>query len=106
MKERWPALAAYFGLQGTPPPATNDEEGVLKPSQYINKYRGVLEERGVKSSPVFKGEFLDSYGYYLDFDRYLSLNKLREAGFTEELDPNDSWFKAFDKLKRARMIAD
>ncbi|KAL8705861.1 MAG: hypothetical protein Q9225_008001 [Loekoesia sp. 1 TL-2023] len=103
MRERWPALAAYFGLEGTAP--AEGDDGLLKPSEYIKKHAGVLEQRGVNISPVFKGEFLDSYGYYLDFDRHLSLEKVRKTGFTEELDPNESWFKAFDRFKRAGMIA-
>lgn len=103
MRDRWPALAAYFGLEGTAP--VDDGEGMLKPSEYIKKHYGVLEKYRVKSSPVFQGEFLDSYGYYLDFDRHLSLEKVRKAGFTEAKDPNESWFKAFDRFKRAGMIA-
>ncbi|KAL8693587.1 MAG: hypothetical protein Q9218_001629 [Villophora microphyllina] len=101
MKERWPELAAYFGLEGVGP-----EEGnhALKPSEYIAKHSTVLEEAGVESSPVFKGEFLDSYGYYLDFDRHMSLEKLRKAGFAEEIDPNQSWFRAFDRYKKAGML--
>ncbi|KAL8833218.1 MAG: hypothetical protein Q9170_004413 [Blastenia crenularia] len=105
MKERWPALAGYFGLEGTAPAEDDEGQKMLKPSGYITKHQGALKEAGVKSSPVFKGEFLDSYGYYLDFDRQLSLEKVRKAGFREELNPNRSWFKAFDRFKRAGMIA-
>lgn len=101
MRERWPRLAAYFGLQGIAP---SEYQNILKPSEYIAKHSAVLEEAGVKSSPVFKSEFLDSYGYYLDFDRHLSLEKVKKAGFTEELDPNQSWFRAFDRYRKAEMI--
>ncbi|KAL9594508.1 MAG: hypothetical protein Q9219_007002 [cf. Caloplaca sp. 3 TL-2023] len=106
MRRRWPALAEYFGLVGTEPvEEQGDGKGMMKPSEFIKKHFKVLEEKGVRSSPVFKGEFLDSYGYYLDFDRQFSLEKVREAGFDEELDPNESWFKAFDRFKKAGMIA-
>ncbi|KAL9582632.1 MAG: hypothetical protein Q9212_003179 [Teloschistes hypoglaucus] len=101
MRERWPRLAAYFGLQGIAP---SEDPNVLKPSEYIAKHGTVLEKVGIKSSPVFKSEFLDSYGYYLDFDRHLSLEKVKKAGFTEELDPNQSWFRAFDRYRQAEMI--
>lgn len=103
MKERWPALATYFGLEGTPP-IENDNKERLQPSEYIKKHYNVLEKHGVKSSPVFRGDSLDSYGYYLDFDRQLSLEKVKKAGFEEEKDPNESWFEAFDRFKRAGMI--
>ena len=101
MSERWPALASYFGLEGTGPV---DDPNLLKPGEYINKHRKVLEQYGVKSLDVFKGDFLDTYGYYLTFDRQLSLDRARSAGFSEEIDPTLSWFKAFDRFKRAHMI--
>ncbi|KAL8744445.1 MAG: hypothetical protein Q9184_007996 [Pyrenodesmia sp. 2 TL-2023] len=108
MNERWPVLADYFGLRGIAPLSTadNDEASkVLKPSEFIKKHGHLLEAKGVRSSAVFKGDFLDSYGYYLDFDRHLSLDKVRRAGFGEEVDPNDSWVKVFEMLKTAGMIA-
>lgn len=103
MSERWPALAKYFGLEGTAP--VDDAAGLMKPSEYIQEHKAAFDKAGVKRSPVFKGEFLDSHGYYLDFNRQMSLEKVRKAGFTEELDPNESWFKAFDRFKEAGMIA-
>lgn len=100
MSERWPALAAYFGLEGVGP----DPNAQVKPGEYLNENRGVLEKAGVKVSEVFKGCYLDNYGYYLTFDRYLSLEKARSVGFKEEKDPNLSWFRAFDQFKEAGMI--
>ncbi|KAI4202162.1 MAG: hypothetical protein LQ346_002014 [Caloplaca aetnensis] len=112
MNERWPVLANWFGLRGIAPrssPADNDdqarEEVVLKPSEFIKKHGHLLEAKGVRSSAVFKGDFLDGYGYYLDFDRQLSLDKVRRAGFVEEVNPNDSWMRAFKMFKAAGMIA-
>jgi len=101
MTERWPALAHYFGLDGIGPV---DDSTVLKPGEYTQKHRKVMEEHGVKANEVFKGHFLDTYGYYLTFDRHLSLEKAESAGFSEEIDPNSSWFKAFDRFKQAGMI--
>lgn len=87
MVERWPALAAYFGLEGVGP---SDDPSVLKPGEYVAKHREVLEKNGIKGNPVFKGHFLDTYGWYLSFDRQMSLDKARSVGFTEEIDPNSS----------------
>ncbi|KAL8782221.1 MAG: hypothetical protein Q9213_005587 [Squamulea squamosa] len=103
MQTRWPKLAAYFGLEGVAPVEESGEK-MMAPSEYIRKHHAEAEEMEVKGSEVFKGEFLDSYGYYLDFDRQLNLEKVRKAGFGEELDPNESWFKAFGRFKRAGMI--
>ncbi len=111
MNERWPLLANWFGLRGIAPrssPVDNDDqarEEALKPSEFIKKHGHLLEAKGVRSSAVFKGDFLDEYGYYLDFDRQLSLDKVRQAGFVEEVNPNDGWIRAFEMLKAADMIA-
>ncbi|KAJ9661101.1 hypothetical protein H2201_006651 [Coniosporium apollinis] len=101
MSERWPALAKYFGLEGIGPV---DDPNVLKPGEFVKKHQCVLEEHGMKSNQVFKADFLDTYGYYLTSDRQLSLDKARAAGFSEEIDPASSWFKAFDRCKMAGMI--
>lgn len=102
--ERWPAIAAYFGLEGVGP--VENDPNVLKPGAYIKKHQHVLEEaqHGNKSTLVFKPDFLDAYGYRLNFDRQMSLDKARSAGFTEEVDPISSWFKTFDRFKKASMV--
>lgn len=101
MAERWPRICNYFGLEGVGP---SEDPSTLRPGEYTKKHLHVLEELGLKANAVFKGDFLDTYGYYLTFDRQLSLDKARSAGFSEEIDPNSSWFKAFDRFRKAGMI--
>lgn len=101
MSERWPALAKYFKLEGMGPV---DDPSVLRPGEYIKKHQHVLAEHGIRQNMVFQTDFLDGYGYYLNFDRQLSLDKTRSTGFVEEIDPILSWLKAFDRLKKAGMI--
>lgn len=101
MSQRWPQLAQYFGLKGTGP---IDDPNALRPSAYIKKHQDVLEKYGVKNSNVAQAERLDGYGYHYTFDRQLSLDKAREAGFSDEIDPASSWYKAFDRFKRFGMI--
>ena len=101
MSERWPALASYFGLQGTGP---TDDPSSLKPGEYLKEHKHVLEENNLNKNEVFHADFLDAYGYHFTFDRHLSLDKARLAGFSEEIDPNSSWFKAFDRFERAGMV--
>ncbi|KAL9007642.1 MAG: hypothetical protein Q9173_007136 [Seirophora scorigena] len=82
-----------------------EEEAVLKPSEYIKKHGHLLEAKGARSSgssAVFQGDFLDGYGYQLDFDRQLSLEKLRRAGFGEEVDPDEGRVRAFETLLAPR----
>jgi len=104
MSERWPALASYFGLEGIGPVEYMNDQKVLLPGEYTKKHQHVLKEHCTRANEVFKAEFLDTYGYYLTVDRQLCLDKVRAAGFSEEIDPNSSWFKAFDRFKKAGMI--
>ena len=104
MSERWPAIANYFGLEGTGPLDDGKEEGLLRPGEYIEMHKGVLDRWGGKGSRVFKAEALDEYGYHFTFDRHMSLEKVKGVGFEEEMEPNASWFKAFDRLRAAGMI--
>ncbi|KAJ6473122.1 hypothetical protein C8R45DRAFT_1012304 [Mycena sanguinolenta] len=102
MRERWPALAAFFGLVGVGPPAPGAI--VLKPGEYALKHQDVLKAKCRNPNEVFGAAFLDGYGYHFTADRQLSLEKIRAVGFTEELDPLESWFRAFRRFKEAGMV--
>lgn len=59
----------------------------------------------MKGTGVWHTEQLDSYGYWLNFDRHLSLRRLREeAEFSEEARPEDGWYRAFELFRKAGMI--
>lgn len=64
MSERWPAVAKYFGLEGVGPA----DDHVLRTGECIKKQPAYFGRALVQ---VFKSEFLDTYGYYLTFDRQL-----------------------------------
>ena len=98
MSERWPQLAQYFGLNGSEPV---DDPSALLPSEYVKSHQDVLRDRGIR---IHEGANLDHYGYHFTFDRQLSLDKARDAGFTEETDPTSSWYKAFDRFKKFGII--
>ncbi|KAJ7499912.1 hypothetical protein FB451DRAFT_1074226 [Mycena latifolia] len=102
MRERWPAFAAYFGLVGVGPPAP--DASMLKPGEYALKHQDILKAQCKKPNNVTGAAFLDRYGSSLNFDRQLSLDKIRALGFEEELDPTESWLKAFERFKKAEMI--
>ena len=106
MSERWPAIANYFGLEGVGPLSDGGDgkDKLLKPGEYIERHKNILDEWGGKGSRVFKAEALDEYGYHFTFDRQMSLDKVRGFGFEEEVEPKASWFKAFDRLRAASMI--
>lgn len=103
MRERWPQIASWFGLKGVPP-LENASLSDPKPSDFINAHRGKLEAHGVKGVDIWNSGQLDSYGYWLTFDRHLSLKRLREAGFREERRPEEGWWETFEMFKKAGMI--
>ncbi|KAJ7166092.1 hypothetical protein C8R46DRAFT_1097055 [Mycena filopes] len=102
MRERWPALASFFGLVGVGP--LPPDSAVLKPGEYALKHQDLLKAKCKKPNDVFGAAFLDGYGYNLTFDRQLSLEKIRALGFVEEIDPVESWLKAFERFRRAGMV--
>jgi hypothetical protein len=99
MSTRWPQIAGWFGLRGTPPV---QEKQV--PSEFIRNYEGRLREEGLKGVNIWNAGQLDAYGYWLTFDRHLNLERLRGAGFKEERRPEEGWWEAFEMFKRAGMI--
>jgi hypothetical protein len=103
MRERWPQLASWFGLEGVAPAETASASDP-KPSDFVKQHQSKLEEAGVKGVDIWHAGQLDSVGYWLTFDRQLSLVRLRKAGFAEERKPERGWWEAFDMFKRAGMI--
>ena len=120
MRERWPAIAGWFGLKGVEPdsetsivgkPANlaakvsgKNSHGVERPGDFIQKHKALLVEAGVHGVEIWHAHQLDNYGYHLDFDRHLSLQKLRAAGFKPERKPEEGWFFVFEMMKKAKMI--
>ena len=119
--ELWPQLAKWFGLVGVGP-ADNmqDQENTLKvgelpqgvqsltPGDYVAKHRDGFARHGAVnavSGGVGAGSRqLDSVGYWLTFDRQLSLKRLRETGFEGDVDPLQGWLESFEKFRAAGLI--
>ncbi|KAL0941447.1 sirq protein [Colletotrichum truncatum] len=104
-REIWPALAEWFGLRGTDP---SGEENVLKPGEYVQRHKHLFQEMGLHkavTAGVGAGASqLDSVGYWLSFDRQLSLKRLREVDFVEERDPIEGWLEALEQFREAGII--
>ncbi|KAK2028416.1 hypothetical protein LX32DRAFT_590738 [Colletotrichum zoysiae] len=103
--EIWPSLAAWFGLKGVGPAEINES---MKPGEYVQKNKQYFVERGLDKAVVAGvgsgSSQLDSVGYWLSFDRQLSLERLRSLGFMEERDPIEGWLEAFRKFREAGII--
>lgn len=103
MRQRWPQITSWFGLKGVEP-ADSASANDMKPSGFIHKHEKRLQDAGVKGVDIFNAGQLDSYGYWLTFDRHLSLQRVRDAGFLEERRPEDGWWETFEMFKKAGMI--
>ncbi|KAH8660323.1 hypothetical protein BX600DRAFT_383064 [Xylariales sp. PMI_506] len=119
--ELWPKLAAWFGLEGVgPADAAPTEPHVLKvgelprttqsspPGEYIDQHRDVFVRHGLEGA-ANKGvgagsRQLDSVGYWLTFDRQLSLKKVRGTGFEGNKDPTQGWLETFELFRKAGII--
>ncbi|KAH7147142.1 hypothetical protein B0J13DRAFT_595332 [Dactylonectria estremocensis] len=119
--ELWPQLAEWFGLVGVGPAENSqDQDNTLKvgelpqatpaltPGEYVAKYRDTFaqcgSENAVKGGVGAGSRQLDSVGYWLTFDRQLSLKRVRETGFEGDKDPIHGWLQSFDKFRKARLI--
>ncbi|TDZ53974.1 Short chain dehydrogenase sirQ [Colletotrichum trifolii] len=104
-REIWPAIAKWFGLNGVGPAAREDG---MKPGAYVQKYKHIFEleacSRAVAAGVGAGSSQLDAVGYWLTFDRQLSLERLRSVGFGREQDPVEGWLAAFEKFRAAGII--
>lgn len=122
--ELWPRLAAWFGLRGTGPAAaelsTAQDKSLkvgevlqsnaisLTPGEYVAKYGDIFAQQGCPDA-VSKGvgygrRQLDSVGYWLTFDRQLSLERLKETGFEGNQDHVQAWLEGFEMFRKAGLI--
>lgn len=121
--EIWPRLAGWFGLTGVGPvensPAQDNSSTFkvgelpestphLTPGEYIAQNKGIFTQNGrekaVRGGVGAGNRQLDSVGYWLTFDRQMSLKRLRETGFDEERDPAQGWLESFAMFREARLI--
>jgi hypothetical protein len=119
--EIWAQLAKWFGLVGVGPAEnTQDQDKALKvgelprttqsltPGEYVAKHRDTFAKYGAVNAITggvgVGSRQLDSVGYWLTFDRQLSLKKLRETGFEGDQDPVQGWLESFEKFRTAGLI--
>ncbi|OOF92689.1 hypothetical protein ASPCADRAFT_174426 [Aspergillus carbonarius ITEM 5010] len=105
--ERWPALAAFFGLEGVGPDETS-----LHPTVYMDrnweKLQALCQDRGLKEDVIYRsmhntGSRMGSLRL-MDFDRPFDLTRARALGFEEEMDTVFSWHTAFDRVRKAKIM--
>lgn len=118
--ELWPRLAAWFGLKGTGPVEVStahdnklkagelSQTSATSPGEYVAKHRDIFARQGcpeaVSKGVGYGSRQLDSVGYWLTFDRQLSLDRLKETGFERDLDPVGGWMESFEMFRKAGLI--
>ncbi|KAJ6019440.1 hypothetical protein N7522_001507 [Penicillium canescens] len=105
--ERWPILAAYFGLEGVGP-----DDASLHPTKYIDQHRDELQalcrQRGLREDIIYKsmhntGSRMGSLRL-MDFDRPFDLGRARSIGFEEVFTTKESWYTAFDRVRDTKIM--
>lgn len=104
---KWPVICSYFGLKGTGPC-----EGSPQPGPYIQEHRDrwieLAQENRLRleqldndlANPGFQKYIMSLFV----FERVMSLEAMREAGFSEEVDEKTAWYTAFDRFRAAKII--
>ena len=106
-RELWAEMASWFGLEGVGP-VGDDGVGDLKPGEYVTKHKNKFEDhqrpKAVHGGVGAGSTQLDAVGYWLTFDRQLSDERLRAAGFEERREAIDGWIEAFEQFRAAGLI--
>lgn len=118
--ELWPKLAAWFGLEGVGPVEDSEPVNTLKvgelpgstasllPGEYISKYKDIFSRCGCNDATTAGvgagNQQLDSVGFWLTFDRQMSLDKVRNTGFEGNKDPVDGWIESFEMFRKAGLV--
>ncbi|EFW15360.1 conserved hypothetical protein [Coccidioides posadasii str. Silveira] len=108
----WPAICSWFGLVGKPPvDCDKDKTRLSGPDEYIrvheNEYKRMLDEYGLKHWPAVSPTMDGSPNWgltKLSFDRQLNLQKLKATGFAEDERLEESWIRALELMRKAKVI--
>lgn len=118
----WIQLAKWFGLVGLrPSPEEGASEGealgvsdlpqdisLPTPGEYVSRHKEVFAkcgcEKAVSGGVGAGSRQLDSVGYWLTFDRQMSIRRLRNTGFEGDRDPVQGWLESFEMFRKAGLI--
>jgi hypothetical protein len=105
-ESKWSGICEYFGLEGVSP----QPDHTFSVSRWIEEHRAHcqrwVEEFQLREG-AFEGtswDFLEALVAESDFDRQYDLSAARSLGFHETIDTVDSYHKAFDRYRQAKII--
>jgi hypothetical protein len=109
--EKWPVIAEYFALVGTPPPPGGSGP---QPGKYIEDHladwKKLEQEKGLQTGRVGNERSYGGFPYFImtmfNFDRQLDMSKAHKAwgDKKEETDVKGAWWTAFDRFRKAKII--
>lgn len=104
---KWPIVCSYFNLEATEPLSEP-----IDMRKFINDntdtWLAMEKKYGLQSGHIDGGRGMQISEHLLmtkfDFDRHLDMTKMYSTGFTEERGPKESWWKVFDRMRKAKII--
>jgi hypothetical protein len=101
----WPKLCNNFGLVGEGP-ASNAVPMQQFVNDNISVWKKMAEEHGLKKAVVEEQNW--SFVHFMlvdfDFDRQYDLTRSRKVGFKEEIDTADGYVKAWERMRKAKIL--
>lgn len=103
---RWPRLAEFYGLKGVGP-ATDGWGGMDKWwNEHQAEYKKMCAEYGLRGREISESSWVFlKFGFTaLDRNREVSLDKIRNIGFKEELPVGQGHLTAIDRMVEAHIL--
>lgn len=104
-EKKWPALCAYFGLEGVGPgPEPVDFDAFA--SKHADVWKKLEAEHGLKTGifEKYSWSFMHGITVAYDFDREYDLSAARAAGFKETIASPEGFTTSFDRMRTAKII--
>ncbi|KAJ4398046.1 hypothetical protein N0V91_010511 [Didymella pomorum] len=101
----WPKLCDDFGLISEGP-ASEPESIEQFVKTHISVWKSMAEKYGLKEDAVEEQNwpFVHFMLVQFDFDRQYDLSRSRQVGFNDEIDTVQGYVKAWEKMRRAKIL--
>jgi hypothetical protein len=112
---KWPIICEYFSLKGVAPLSLEEQQKAqIDPTCYtqnhLAEWEALEKKHDLQSGRVGNEKGVMGFWYFImyqfDFDRQLDVTKSHKAwgDDAEEVDTSASWYTAFDRFRKAKVI--
>ncbi|OAA62750.1 SirQ [Niveomyces insectorum RCEF 264] len=110
--EKWPVVAAYFGLKGVAPPAAGGAgpDPVIYLADHFAEWQALEKKHGLQTGRVGNernyGGFVQFIMSMFDFDRQMDMTKCfaMMGKHKVEYTTQETFYTAFDRFRKAKII--